>query len=280
MNSPTKSRVNLDDLKINADLTSPNTKSIALFVDDDDGGNGRWPDFCYMQTRRGRSCPRTTSNRSETTNFNGTLATSKSPRLRKQQPKEIAFDCPETSSKSASEVPITEINVRSTVQLNCSQKKQQAKKATAKVTTAKKNSVAASAKKKTPTNHLKHSNQYTILLQNDAIEMNEYKNINDENITNDDNDDEIIINDVRTLNAKLTNIETQPDVQMGQMNDNDVTHVNETNNSQMGQMKQLSEDNVSNDAIKHSCADTQTDPQVGQMNDNDGTHVNETNDSQ
>src|SRR6218665_1737406 len=292
MNSPTKSRVNLDDLKINADLTSPNTKSIALFVDDDDGGNGRWPDFCYMQTRRGRSCPRTTSNRSETTNFNGTLANSKIPHLRKQQPKEIAFDCPETSSKSASEVPITEINVQSTVQLNCSRKKQQAKKATAKVTTAKKNSVAASAKKKnsvaasakkrTPTNHLKHSNQYAILLQNDAIEMNEYKNINDENITNDDNDDEIIINDVRTLNAKLTNIETQPDVQMGQMNDrpNDVTHVNETNNSQMGQMKQLSEDNVSNDAREHYYADTQTDTQVGQMNDNDGTHVNETNDSQ
>src|SRR6218665_936516 len=295
MNSQTKSGVNLDDFKINADLTSPNTKSIALFVDDDDGGNGRWPDFCYMQTRRGRSCPRTTSNRSETTNFNGTLATSKSPHLRKQQPKEIAFDCPETSSKSASEVPITEINVQSTVQLNCSGKKQQAKKATAKATTAKKssvaasakkkNSVAASAKKKTPTNHLKHSNQYAILLQNDAIEMNEYKNINDENITNDDNDDEIIINDVRTLNAKLTNIETQPDVQMGQMNDrpNDVTHVNETNNSQMGQMKQLSEDNVSNDAIKHSCADTQTDAQVGQMgqmNDNNGTHVNETNNSQ
>jgi len=292
MNSQTKSGVNLDDFKINADLTSPNTKSIALFVDDDDGGNGRWPDFCYMQTRRGRSCPRTTSNRSETTNFNGTLATSKSPHLRKQQPKEIAFDCPETSSKSASEVPITEINVQSTVQLNCSRKKQQAKKATAKVTTAKKNSVAASAKKKnsvaasakkkTPTNHLKHSNQYAILLQNDAIEMNEYKNINDENITNDDNDDEIIINDVRTLNAKLTNIETQTDVQMGQMNDNDVTHVNETNNSQMGQMKQLSEDNVSNDAIKHSYADTQTDAQVGQMgqmNDNDVTHMNETNDS-
>src|SRR6218665_1077173 len=243
MNSPTKSGVNLDDFKINADLTSPNTKSIALFVDDDDGGNGRWPDFCYMQTRRGRSCPRTTSNRSETTNFNGTLATSKSPHLRKQQPKEIAFDCPETSSKSTSEVPITEINVQSTVQLNCSRKKQQAKKAT-----AKKNSVPASAKKKTPLNHLKHNNQYAILLQNDAIEMNEYKNINDENITNDDNDDEIIINDVRTLNAKLTNIETQTDVQMGQMNDNDVTHVNETNNSQMGQMKQLSEDNVSNDA--------------------------------
>ena len=55
MNSPTKSGVNLDDFKINADLTSPNTKSIALFVDDDEGGNGRWPDFCYMQTRRGRS---------------------------------------------------------------------------------------------------------------------------------------------------------------------------------------------------------------------------------
>src|SRR6218665_1778833 len=113
--------------------------------------------------------------------------------------------------------------------------------------------------------------------------MNEYKNINDENITNDDNDDEIIINDVRTLNAKLTNIETQPDVQMGQMNDNDGTHVNETNDSQMGQMKQLSEDNVSNDAREHYYADTQTDAQVGQMgqmNDNDGTHVNETNDSQ
>src|SRR6218665_390707 len=106
MNSQTKSGVNLDDFKINADLTSPNTKSIALFVDDDDGGNGRWPDFCYMQTRRRRSCPRTTSNRSETTNFNGPLATSKSPHLRKQQPKEIAFDCPETSSKSASEVPL------------------------------------------------------------------------------------------------------------------------------------------------------------------------------
>lgn len=255
MNSQTKSGVNLDDFKINADLTSPNTKSIALFVDDDDGGNGRWPDFCYMQTRRGRSCPRTTSNRSETTNFNGTLATSKSPHLRKQQPKEIAFDCPETSSKSASEVPITEINVQSTVQLNCSRKKQQAKKATAKVTTAKKNSVAASAKKKTPTNHLKHSNQYAILLQNDAIEMNEYKNINDENITNDDNDDEIIINDVRTLNAKLTNIETQTDVQMGQMNDNDVTHVNETNDSPM--MKQLSENDVSNDVIKHAGTDPQ-----------------------
>src|SRR6218665_3449741 len=213
MNSQTKSGVNLDDFKINADLTSPNTKSRALFVDDD--GNGRWPDLCFMQTRRGRSCPRSTSNRLETTKFNGTLATSKSPQ-RKQQPKKIAFDCPETSSKSASEVPITEINVQSAVQLNCKRKKQQTKKATGKVTTAKKNSVAASAKKKnsvaasakkrTPTNHLKHSNQYAILLQNDAIEMNEYKNINDENITNDDNDDEIIINDVRTLNAKLTNI--------------------------------------------------------------------------
>src|SRR6218665_274204 len=71
--------------------------------------------------------------------------------------------------------------------------------------------------------------------------------------------------------------------QMGQLNDNDVTHVNETNDSQIGQMKQLSEDNVSNDAGEHYYADTQTDAQVGQMgqmNDNDGTHMNETNDSQ
>src|SRR6218665_1049090 len=277
MNSQTKSGVNLDDFKINADLTSPNTKSRALFVDDD--GNGRWPDLCFMQTRRGRSCPRSTSNRLETTKFNGTLATSKSPQ-RKQQPKKIAFDCPETSSKSASEVPITEINVQSAVQLNCKRKKQQTKKATGKVTTAKKNSVAASAKKKTPTNHMKHSNQYTISLQNDVIEINEHKNVNDENITNDDNDDEIIINDVRRLNAKLTNIETQTDVQMGQMNDNYVTSVNETNDSQMGQMKQLSESDVSKDVIKHSYADPQTDAQVGQMsqmNDNDVTNVNETN---
>src|SRR6218665_2839475 len=129
MNSQTKSGVNLDDFKINAVLTSPNTKSRTLFVGDD--GNGRWPDLCFMQTRRGRSCPRTTSNRLETTNLNGTVATSKSPHLRKQQPKKIAFDCPETSSKSASEVPITEINVQSAVQLNCKRKKQQTKKATA-----------------------------------------------------------------------------------------------------------------------------------------------------
>jgi len=65
-------------------------------------------------------------------------------------------------------------------------------------------------------------------------------------------------------------------------NDNDVTNVNETkynNDSRMGQMKQLSEDDVSNDVIKRAYADPQTNVQMGQMNDNDVTNVNETNDS-
>src|SRR6218665_2987331 len=42
---------------------------------------------------------------------------------------------------------------------------------------------------------------------------------------------------------------------MGQMNDNDGTHVNETNDSPM--MKQLSENDVSNDVIKHAGTDPQ-----------------------
>ena len=49
MNSQTKSGVNLDDFKINADLTSPNTKSRNQEIVDNDG-NGRWLDFCFMQT--------------------------------------------------------------------------------------------------------------------------------------------------------------------------------------------------------------------------------------